>query len=351
MPTAVKRLAFVDALKAVASQLIVLHHLAFYGPMSDVANDLAPELFFWLSKNARVAVQVFLVIGGFLAAKALAPAGQLTASSPLVLIRKRYFKLVLPYAAAVLFSIFSAAIARHLMDHDSIPDPPTGWQLLAHIALLQSILGFDSLSAGVWYIAIDFQLFSLFLLMLWLARGVGHAYVRASTVGITLVTALALASLFAFNRDADWDNWALYFFAAYALGVLAYWASRSEAKTGWLLVMAGVVAVALSVDFRSRIAVALLTALALGSAQRWHFIDSRPRSALLAYLGKISYSVFLVHFSVILVVNAVFSRFAADNPTANALGIILAWVASTAVGALFYRLVESHTAGWLASTS
>ena len=350
MPTTVKRLAFVDALKAVASQLIVLHHLAFYGPMSTVANDLAPEFFSWLSHNARVAVQVFLVIGGFLAAKALAPTGHLMERSPLALIRKRYFKLVLPYAAAVLLSILCAAIARILMDDDSIPDPPTGWQLLAHLTLLQGVLNFDSLSAGVWYIAIDFQLFSLFLLMLWLARGVGRGNIYTLTAAVALVTALALASLFAFNRDADWDNWALYFFAAYALGVLAYWATRSEEKTDWLLVMASVVGVALIVDFRSRIAVALLTALALGAAQRWHLIESFPRSALLAYLGKISYSVFLVHFSVILLVNAVFSRIAADNPAANALGIVLAWGASTGVGALFYRLVESRAGGWPAST-
>ncbi|MEY4755596.1 MAG: hypothetical protein RJA34_494, partial [Pseudomonadota bacterium] len=29
------RLALIDALKAIGAQFIVLHHLAFYGPMSD----------------------------------------------------------------------------------------------------------------------------------------------------------------------------------------------------------------------------------------------------------------------------------------------------------------------------
>ena len=150
MRTAPPRLAFIDALKAIASQLIVLHHLAFYGPMSDVANELAPGLISWLSQDARIAVQVFLVIGGFLAAKALAPAGKLVASAPLALLKKRYLKLVTPYLAAVLLSIVCAAIARNLIDHESIPNPPTAWQMLAHIALLQSILDVDSLSAGVW---------------------------------------------------------------------------------------------------------------------------------------------------------------------------------------------------------
>lgn len=66
-----KRLPFIDALKALASQLIVLHHLAFYGPMSDYARSLAPETMSWFYSNARIAVQVFLVVGGFLAAQSL----------------------------------------------------------------------------------------------------------------------------------------------------------------------------------------------------------------------------------------------------------------------------------------
>ena len=65
----------INVLKAGAAQLIVLHHLAFYGPMSDHVQPMWPALIDWLGDSARIAVQVFLVIGGFLAAKSLAPAG------------------------------------------------------------------------------------------------------------------------------------------------------------------------------------------------------------------------------------------------------------------------------------
>ena len=346
MPVAATRLAFVDALKAVASQFIVLHHLAFYGPMSDVANDLAPALFSWLSQNARLAVQVFLVIGGFLAAKALAPNGRLQAAAPLALLVKRYVKLIVPYAAAVLLSILCAAIARHLMDHDSIPNPPTLWQMLAHLVLLQNILDFDSLSAGLWYIAIDFQLFALLLAALWLARSTGLGVRGASISGIALVAGLALASLLGFNRNPQWDIWGLYFFGAYALGALMYWATRTEQEPHGMLLIAAVVVATLIVDFRSRIALALLTALALGVSRRWGFIASQPKSKVLAYLGKISYSVFLVHFPVILVINAVLTKLAPANPLLNAFGIVVAWSASIAGGALFYRCVEKRGGRW-----
>lgn len=344
MRTAPQRLAFIDALKAIASQLIVLHHLAFYGPMSDVANELAPGLISWLSQDARIAVQVFLVIGGFLAAKALAPNGKLIDREPLALLKKRYLKLVIPYLAAVLLSILCAAIARNLIDHESIPNPPTAWQMLAHIALLQGILDVDSLSAGVWYIAIDFQLFTLLLATLWLARSAKG--VATQRLGILLVSALALASLLYFNRDSSWDNWALYFFGAYALGTLTYWIGETGDRPYGLPLMAVVVVAVLLVDFRSRIAVALLTALALGIARRGGFMESWPKGKMLAYLGKISYSVFLVHFPVVLVINAVFSRIAPHSPAINAVGIAVAWAASIAVGAAFYRAVESRSAYW-----
>jgi len=344
MRTPPTRLAFIDALKAVASQLIVLHHLAFYGPMSDVADELAPSLISWLSQDARIAVQVFLVVGGFLAAKALAPAGKLLSVAPLSLLKRRYLKLVIPYFAAVLLSIACSAIARSLIDHDSIPNPPTAWQMLAHVALLQNILDFDSLSAGVWYIAIDFQLFSLLLGTLWLARRAGGG--ATQRLAILLVSALALASLLHFNRDAGWDNWALYFFGAYALGTLTYWLSAPEQKAYWLPLMAAMVVAVLLVDFRSRIAVALVTALALGVSRRCGFLESWPKGEILAYLGKISYSVFLAHFPVVLVVNAVFSRAAPQNAAANAVGIVVAWGASIAVGALFFRYIENRSSYW-----
>jgi len=152
------RLPFIDALKALAAQLIVLHHLAFYGPMSDHAHALAPDLISWFSQDARYAVQVFLVLGGFLAVQSLAPAGHLRVTEPLGVLWKRCCKLAGPYLVALLVALLGAAIGRALMVHDSLPGPPTLSQVLAHVFLLQSILGHEGLSAGVWYIAIDWRL-------------------------------------------------------------------------------------------------------------------------------------------------------------------------------------------------
>jgi peptidoglycan/LPS O-acetylase OafA/YrhL len=345
LSSAASRLAFIDALKAIASQLIVVHHLAFYGPMSDYALPLAPKFIPWLYDYARIAVQAFLVMGGFLAAQALARDGQLTDKPVFSLLWRRYLKLVPPYLGALLLAIASAAIASHLIVHESIPEPPTLARFVAHLFLLQGILGFDGLSAGVWYVAIDFQLYTLLLATLWLTR---RTLPQAPLAGRVLVVALLLASLFYFNRDDTWDNWAIYFFGAYGMGAITYWMIRRNHASVWLAVILALALASLVIDYRTRIAVALIVAVVLGLARYAGFIETWPKSGTVAWLGRISYSTFLVHYPICLLINALFERFVPHTPTIQFAGMILAWAASIAGGAIFYRQVECRAQTLLA---
>ena len=54
------RLFPLDALRATAAQLIVLHHLSVYGPIAEAMHRLFPLLTGWLYDYGRMAVQVFL---------------------------------------------------------------------------------------------------------------------------------------------------------------------------------------------------------------------------------------------------------------------------------------------------
>lgn len=338
-----ERLPFIDLFKAVGSQLIVLHHLAFYGPMSDWTHQLAPGLVTWFSQDARMAVQVFLVVAGFLAARSLAPDGVPRAGSPAVLLRQRYVRVALPFIAALLVAMVCTEAARLWMaPHDSLPAPPGLWQFIAHALLLHTLLDVDSLSAGVWYVAIDFQLYALLLGLLWLARRAPPGPWLPALVGLVVA-----ASLFHFNRDAHWDSWALYFFGAYGLGVLTHGATRSDAvwRGGGRWIMAALVALALLalvLDFRERIALALGVALLLACAQRQGWLHTWPRHRAVAYLGRISYAVFLLNFPVALVVNALFTRYGNADPVTQTVGVLLAWLACNLAGALFHQAVEQR---------
>ena len=328
----------IDGLKILASQLIVLHHFAAYGPLADALDGATPRLSDWFYDYARMAVQVFLVLGGFLAARSLAPNHQAISTPPVIrLVWQRYWRLVPAFAVALLFTMASRALARHWLPADFIPNTPTWREFLAHITLLNGILDVDSISVGVWYVAIDFQLYALLALMLWL----GRAWAKAAVVGLMLV------SLFYFNRNPLWDPWAIYFFGAYGLGAIAYWAARSS-RAGWLLLLFGSACVAaLAIDFRERILLALATALLLGGVQ-WRTLHCRtlthPLPAAwaqgLRYLSNSSYALFLVHFSILVLGNAWFSQLNSASATSAGVVLLTCWLVSMGLALLFVRWVE-----------
>lgn len=332
----------VDALKAVACLLIVFHHLAFYGPMSDIAYPLMPTVIDLFYQYGRMAVQAFFVIAGFLLATKFAPDGAAVVRRPLNAIYQRYLRLVIPYLVALVFAILCAALAREWVTSDSIPDAPSFAQLLPHIFLLQDLLDQDALSAGVWYVAIDFQLFALAALLLWLAGKIEARYPRLGILGPLFITLLTLASLFVFNRNQGLDETALYFFGSYGLGALAYWATRRRHGMAWLMLLCVVVLAALLVEFRGRILVAGCVMLLLGVARQTGALERWVMPGFLTYLGRISYSVFLIHFPLCMLVNAVFFHFFPQQAVANIIGMLVAVCVSIGGGALLFRWVENR---------
>ncbi|CAM4381526.1 acyltransferase [Comamonas aquatilis] len=356
------RSALIDCTKGLACAAIVWHHLAFYGPMSEVAHSAMPDVLDWLYEYARMAVQIFLVLGGYLAAASLAPQGLARFDAPWAKIGKRFVRLVVPYAVALMATIVISAAIRPWFDHASVSADPDLWQLFTHALLLEGILGEESLSAGVWYVSIDFQLFALSVVVLaamrWLRerlvqRAGEQALARWWPWAITgmqaLVVAGTAASLFAFNLDADLDVWAIYFLGAYGIGMMAFWAVAADKRStawNWAMLIAAMVMGALVLEWRDRIFLAGVTALLLIVCLRTERIASWKGLTALRRLGEISYSVFLIHFSMCLLVNAVVSNLWPDSVEAAIGGMGFAFALSLAAGYLLYQTVERHVTSW-----
>lgn len=331
------RLSHVDAVKVLASQLIVLHHFSVYGPLADALHHSAPSLALWLFEYARMVVQFFLVLGGYFAAKSLAPKGQWQADNLGRTVVKRWLRLVGPFAVALLLTVAASALARPWLQADFISPPPSVAQIIAHLSLSFGPLEVESLSAGAWYVAIDFQLYALLALLLWLGS-------RWSAAGARyLVAACWLASLLVFNRHAEWDVWALYFFAAYGLGALAWWAQNQQLAPAWRLGALVAVLGALTWDFRIRIALAAGFALWLARPHAsWPTALAKP----LHMLGRSSYALFLTHFSVLTLANAAWTHWQWNFEGAALAMLLCAWLACNGLAALFERWIET----WIGRT-
>lgn len=326
----------IDFLKLLCALAIVLHHFAAYGPLSDALKVYAPLVSDWLYDYGRMAVQVFLVLGGFLAARSLDRTKQGHPLSLVQVVWKRYQRLILPLMVALALVTVAAALTRPWLPDEFVPTPPGIWQVVAHALLLQDLLGVEALSVGVWYVAIDFQLYVLLALILWGRKFLPQWQFFAEAV----VIALMLASLLYANRDPELDRWALYFFGAYGMGAVASWAQRSRHRTAILLGLCLLVAVALSLEFRGRLVLALVTVLVLGTMPARGMAMPLWIQHTVERLGHASYGLFLVHFSVLLLINVLFSQWAMQGLAAVSAMMLLGSLISMSLAVAFTRFVE-----------
>jgi peptidoglycan/LPS O-acetylase OafA/YrhL len=334
-----------DLLKAAGCILIVLHHLAFYGPMSDVVMQAWPALIDALYAHGRLAVQVFLVCSGFLMASTLNTTRVWGWALMIRMAWWRYLRLVIPLLAALSVTLLLSEFLRHDHGFSHLSATPDWRSALAHLLLMQHVLEYEALSAGVWYVAIDFQLYLITILTLVLAAGVAHRFPtwRMETVRWQIWLGLSLASLVVWNLNDDLDNYGLFFFGSYGMGLLASRARLSRLGfKGWA-VLVGLGALALWVDPRWRIATAWGCAMLLmGAPQGWFSGERLPlrlRQAI-QWLSQRSYSVFLIHYAVILAVSAFVSTYWPDDVWANALGMAVSVGLSVWIGSALNKLTE-----------
>ena len=350
------RSVLVDLFKALASQLIVLHHLCLYSPMTEWVAQAWPAFVDLLLEDGRLAVQPFLVIGGFLAAQTL----HKRRDFPLLeLTVQRYIRLAPPLGFALVLVILSTAIVGSaLADRDWVSPMPSLSALLAHMLFLQDVLGVPSLTAGAWYAAIDLQLFMLFVTLMHAARKLPRS--MADELVPALLAVATWASILVFSREPRLDMWAIYFLSAYGLGALAAWAAYSpSARYLWWATVA-LVLVDCWLEPRGRPLWALATALALYAGRGW-FWGSRgasPGQAVQTFVRSLSawsYGVFVGHFAVIMLFSGLWERFKFSGLSAALAAFALVLLACLGLGAWIQtqteRLVIAGNRRWHALTS
>ena len=306
-------LFLIDLLKVFAAILIILHHLSSYGQIAEDARTVLPGLMIWLFEYGRYAVQIFLVMAGYLAAQSLARFANTKFSSQNLLrtIINRYLRLFAPYITALIFTIACAWLARFWVNDEFVGEQETLGQFIAHLFFLQDILGLDSISAGAWYVAIDWQLYSVLAILL-----ISFSSYQAL---IWFISVVAVSSLLYFNRSADYDTFFIYFIGSYGLGVLAYLAKnfadnkiQGLAKAA-LIVIGVIIAISTLQEVWLRNFLAWFVALLLFVLGNTSYPKVSVTSVLkikllsaIAWASPRSFCAFLIHFAFILLANTVY---------------------------------------------
>ncbi len=337
----------VDFLKVFAALLIILHHLSSYGQIAQDARTVLPVIMTWLFEYGRYAVQIFLVMAGYLAAQSLSRYANVKFSAQRLLkaILNRYLRLFAPYIAALIFTIACAYIARFWVSDEFVGESETLSQFLAHLFFIQGILGLDSISAGAWYIAIDWQLYSVLAILL-------ISFPRYQAV-IWVISVLAVSSLLFFNRSGLYEAYFIYFIGSYGLGVLAYLAKGFDnpsvnrlAKLALLLI--GLIITISSFQqiwLRNFLAWFIAITLLYWGNKAYPSKEEGSQSLLnaIAWGSQRSYCAFLIHFALILLANTLYIATGMHAHESGALAIVLMFgvVACSVIAANYlYRWIE-----------
>ena len=315
--------------------------------MAEDARQFLPGVMTWLFEYGRYAVQIFLVMGGYLAAQSLTRTSDIrNPRTALKLIFNRYLRLFAPYVVALLITILCAWVARFWVQDEFVGESETLGQFLAHLFFLQGILGLDSISAGAWYVAIDWQLYAVLAIMFGMFPGF-RSLIWVSTI-------LIVASLLYFNRLSDYENYFIYFIGSYGLGVLAQLAKNYSDPVvnrlaRILIIIIGLVILVSSFDhlwIRNILAYFVAIALIVWGGRAYKDEKHAKMHNLVFSIlwgSRRSYCAFLLHFSFILLANTLYIAWGMDQRHDGAMALammFLALVASWVAANYLYRFVE-----------
>jgi peptidoglycan/LPS O-acetylase OafA/YrhL len=306
------RVRWLDGIRGGAALFVVLHHI-WMTTWPGYPSNTGPWWLGWLLFG-HMAVAIFIVVSGFSLALAPMSKGGKLAGGVRRFVRRRAWRILPAYWAALILSIVvTAVLLRPELDPAGIVK-----SLGVHGLLLQDVVGSESPNGALWSIAIEWQIYFVFPLLLWLGRKTSLATAVLITTSVVLVAHAVAAGGGAFDKL---NGLTPQFFALFALGALAVQLGSGD-KAAPRRRPLGVVALAAFLGFvlvaitqRSESVVAhffwMDLVFGLGVAcllARMHAGGSAPARGLLAsrpalWLGLFSYSIYLVHAPLVGVLN------------------------------------------------
>ena len=341
MPTS-QRMTLPDGLRAVAALLVILPHsvgLFAYWP----APRLATRLMLRLVAFGTVGVQIFFVLSGFVIAYTLR-SQVMTLKYGVRFIVRRSIRLDPPYWAAIAL-YFAYLLLRRSVSRDEIP-LPSPQQTAAHFVYLQDILGYGDMNVVFWTLCIEVQFYLVFCILLGVFRAGSDSSGQTRWAwDKRLFAALYVLSLAWPAHLLNVDEHALSLFLphwyAFLLGAIVWWVVEGTIPRpvglGAILLLFVLGVLRLQKD---ALVVACTASVILIAAHR-HSLYRWLDVGWIQFLGKISYSIYLVHVPVAGVILGLQARMAPGSEIVSF--VMLALVIGTSIGVafLFNRVVEA----------
>jgi peptidoglycan/LPS O-acetylase OafA/YrhL len=337
-----QRYVLVDALRGIAAFSVLCHHLLHNSQLQAVLWIILPAWFAAFCHYGAFGVQIFFVLSGFVIAHSLRNV-QLSPGALGNFLLRRQLRLDPPYWTVLLITITTIAIERHFpwIVRKAMPGFT---DVLKHLFYLQDITGLpDSVHIlGVaWTLCLEVQFYLVLILLLVAGKYLGNSRVKAADMSLLLVVILGIISI-ALPKQVL-EAWFIQYWYYFASGVVCYWSVRDRRYRFTFIGFLALILIGVTTKEPLRLltgggtALLLFTAGSMGGLTRWLNIP------VLQYLGRISYSLYLIHLCVATYVLRYGYRKTGDSPAGALLWFVLAGALSIFAGHLLYITVERRS--------
>lgn len=299
-----RRFEYIDGLRGLASVMVAVGHLAH------AAADKHPGIFGAgveeLADLGRYGVQIFFVLSGFVIAHSVV-SGAYSFTYLGRFASRRFVRLDLPYWSVIAFELVLLWLSGKLMAQ-YMRELPALPNILSHALYLQEFLGYEHILPVFWTLCYEVQFYLVFVLSLVLLeklRGTGISDGTARNIATAALAVSFCASLAIYLGKLPYPNHALFIdrWFQFAFGVITYLYCRGFCDKRWIAaaVAACVVSATVFAESAYRVASILLTAatgLAILASLRSRWWNSLLIGATMQFLGRISYSLYLLHVGV-----------------------------------------------------
>lgn len=348
------RFLFLDALRGIAAVSVALFHFnnQYASPTYREFSALLPAAVLAVWHHLDLGVEIFFVLSGFVIAHSMA--GQrVNLKYAGNFIVRRSIRLDPPY-----WLILFITMAWPYVIFPTLVIPPAmvpgffekfggvKWFVI-NMFYLPNLLGRKCLVSVAWTLCLEVQFYLAYLLVLFAGHEIGRWWPRVRTRFIQVAFVLLTLGSFAYwipSPNTDATNTFLGRWWMFGSGVATYMAVRKRWPALHAIVaIIAVLAIGIIRAEPLTIAIAvtggvIYLAGELGKLQTW--LAWRP----LQYLGKTSYSLYLVHWMVGITTLMVVQKFGDGSAMATVAGVVLALATSLIAADLLNRTIEGPAA-------
>ena len=334
-----RRLAFLDALRGIAALWVVLFHLHEDSRITAVQEALPGWLYTPVFEAGYLGVPVFFALSGFVIAHSIGSAhvtGRYVARFAL----RRVIRLDLPYWASMAVALAYAAAKARLRPDADTGHVFTAGDVVAHMLYLQDFLQIPNINWVYWTLCFEIQFYLLFCALLWLAQRFRREVTDLRPQHLLFAGAAVVSLVWPLVPALQVPGLALVKWYGFLVGAFACWALRGTIRTRWFMLYAVLLSGIFGLTRDPFVAGCFVAGVGLLLVGRAGGLGTWLNQPWLQFLGRISYSLYLLHIPVTGALYFVMRRWLGHSTQGDALVMLVAVGANCLVAWVFWRLVE-----------